>query len=604
MTIIGWDFPSNNNGRIDGLNDSGIHHFTEAPIESMTREVLQDSLDAATSDKPVIVNFELHQLPQHALPAVEELKQIFQQGKDTWASHEEASNFFEEGLAVLNQQTIPVLAIRDFNTTGLENVDQKINGSFASLVKSVGVTFKDASASGSFGIGKHAPFAASSIRTMFYGTYNRQNIVALQGVSKLASYDVGGGNYTQGTGYYGVKGVLEPVQNLTNYHQMFNRSGYGTDKFIIGFTGKENWADEVIETIILSYLVAVMEAKLEVHIVGLKINQKTMPSIVNYIMTKKPNSKAQQYYEAYTSPDAVKITKYFKTYDGYQELIEVSFLVKEGFNRRVSMYRGTGMKIFDKDRFRAPIDFAGVMVVKGAKLNAALRKMEPPTHDRWAAGLYKGDQKYALQLLKQLYDWLNAQARELAKLQATEKIELRGLEGILPDITKEEAPLKEISEQALSEQIKSFDIKHLVTKPKEIKTKAKKKKNLLLPDDEKPKKPTEPKTDDPTNNVKPPKIKKSTLSNARSFCINEQQGKYRFIITPKGKGELTFYVDISGEDGSKTPIEIKEVRNNTTGEVVPHTVNAVGPIQVEDKERLVFEITFEENERYSLEVSV
>lgn len=599
---IGWDFPSNNNGRMDGLNDSGIHHFTEAPIISMTREVLQDSLDASATNKPVIVKFELHDLPQQSLPEVEELQQIFQRAKDTWISHAEATKFFKEGLEVLQQATIPVLAIRDFNTTGLENVDQKINGSFASLVKSVGVTFKDASASGSFGIGKHAPFAASSIRTMFYGTYNRQNVYALQGVSKLASYDTGDGNFTQGTGYYGVKGVLEPIKDLTPYHSMFKRTDCGTDKFIIGFTGKDNWADEVIETIILSYLVAVMEGKLEVHIAGLQINKKNMPAVVNYIMGKKPNSKAQQYYEAYTSPDSVKVTKYFKTFDGYMEPINLSLLVKDGFNRRVSMYRGTGMKIFDKDRFRAPIDFAGVMVVEGAKLNAVLRKMEPPTHDRWAAGLYKDDEKYALSLLKQIYDWLNAQARELAKLQVTEKIELRGLEGILPDVTKEEAPIKEVNEQALNETIKSFDMKKTVTKPKEIKTKVKKKKNTLLPD-EKPKKEKMKKSDEPKTE-KPPKLKKATLSNTRSFCLNDEQGIYRFIITPKGKGELTFQVHISGEDGSKTPIAIKSVKNAATDEQIHFENNAIGPVTVEDKERLVFEVTFEENERYSLEVSV
>ena len=260
------------------------------------------------------------------------------------------------------------------------------------------------------------------------------------------------------------------------------------------------------------------------------------------------------------------------------------------------------MKIFDKDRFRAPIDFAGVMVVEGEKLNAVLRKMEPPTHDRWAAGLYKDDEKYAFGLLKQIYDWLNAQARELAKLQATEKIELRGLEGILPDVTKEEAPLKEVGEQALDEKIMFFEMKQTSSKPKEIKTKAKKKKNALLPD-EKPKKERK-KPSDEAKDKKPPKVKKAALGNARSFCLDDEKGLYRFIIVPQGKGELTFQIHISGEDGSKTPIAIKSVKNAATAEQVDFSNNAIGPVTVEDKERLVFEVTFEENERYSLEVSI
>lgn len=601
--MIGWEFPSNNNGRMDGLNDSGIHHFTEAPIISMTREVLQDSLDAAAGEKPVIVKFELHQLSQHAFPGIYELKQIFEQGRQTWVTHEEAAKFFQEGGEILNQATVPVLAIRDFNTTGLENVDQKINGSFASLVKSVGVTFKDASASGSFGIGKHAPFAATKIRTMFYGTLNRQGVVALQGVSKLASYDVGGQNFTQGTGYYGVKGDLSPVQNLTEYDVMFKRTEVGTDKFIMGFSAKDDWADEVIETVLLSYLVAVMEEKLEVHISGLKITKSNLASIVKYIMTKKPNSKAEQYYEAYTSEENVKVIKYFKTYDGMMEPIELSLLVKEGFNRRVSLYRGTGMKIFAKDRFRAPIDFAGVMVVKGPKLNAVLRKMEPPTHDRWAAGLYKDDQKYALSLLKQIYDWLNAQTRELAKLQATEKIELSGLEGILPDVTKEEMPLKEINQQALNEQIKSIALKQVSSKPQEIKSNAKKKKNPMLKDEPKKKPEKREKDKEPSEQSKA-KVKKANLSNIRSFCSDEKTGVYRFIVTAKGKGELTFYINIAGEDGSKTALAIEHVKNVNSFEDVQHNENAVGPILVEDKEKLVFEVTFKESARYSFEVTV
>lgn len=596
---VGWDFPSNNNGRIDGLNDSGIHHFTEAPIVSMTREVLQDSLDAKIK-YPVIVKFELHQLPIDNFPAVGELIQIFQNSKKTWSSHPEATNFFQKGIEVLQQSTIPVLAIRDYNTTGLEDVDEKMKGSFASLVKSVGVTFKDATASGSFGIGKHAPFAASSIRTMFYGTYNRQNEIAFQGVSKLASYDMGEGNFTQGTGYYGIKKGLEPIKDLANYYKLFKRDEYGTDKFIMGFIGGDSWIDEVVETILLSYLVAIMDGKLEVHISNLTINKQKIASVVDYIMEKKPNSKVQQYYEAYTSNESVTVKKEFKTYDGSMETIRLSLLMKEGFNRKVSMYRGTGMKIFDKDRFRAPVEFAGVMVVEGNKLNEVLRKMEPPTHDRWTASLYKEDEKYARNLLKQIYDWLNSQARELAKQQFTEKIELHGLEGILPDVTKEEAPLKEINELALNESIKAINLNKVSSNPNEIKTKRKKKKNQLPDNPGGIKKP-------PSNNSSKgnsSKRKKSRISNARSFCINDEKGIYRFIITSSGKGELIFQVHISGEDGSKTPITINSVKNNKTGDEIAFENNFIGPILVEDKEKLIIDVTFKDNERYSLEVSV
>jgi hypothetical protein len=597
---IGWDFPSNNDGRIDGLNDSGIHHFTEAPIVSMTREVLQDSLDAKVK-YPVIVKFELYQLPIEKFPGIGEFIQIFEKAKNTWSSHPETTNFFQKGIEVLQQSTIPVLAIRDYNTTGLEDVGEKMKGSFASLVKSVGVTFKDATASGSFGIGKHAPFAASSIRTMFYGTYNQQNEIALQGVAKLASYDMGGGNFTQGTGYYGIKKGLEPIRDVGDYFKLFKREEFGTDKFIMGFIGGEGWIDDVVETILLSYLVAIMDGKLEVHISNLIINKQKIASVVDYIMNKKPNSKVRQYYEAYTSNESITVRKEFETYDGMMESIRLSLLMKEGFNRKVSMYRGTGMKIFEKDRFRAPVEFAGVMVVEGNKLNAVLRKMEPPTHDRWTASLYKEDEEYARNLLKQIYDWLNFQARELVKQQFSEKIELHGLEGILPDVTKEEEPLKEIDNLALNECIKSINFKKVSSNQSEIKIKTKrKKKNHQISDKLREK---ENKPSNNTSKGKSLKKRKSSISNARTFCINDEKGIYRFILTPSGEGELIFQVHISGEDGSKTPIAIKSVKNNKTGDKISFKNNFIGPILVKDKSKLILDVEFEDNERYSLEVS-
>lgn len=55
---IGWKFPPNNYGKEDGLNDPGIETFLSRPLESLAREVIQNSRDATQdSSKPVIVNF-------------------------------------------------------------------------------------------------------------------------------------------------------------------------------------------------------------------------------------------------------------------------------------------------------------------------------------------------------------------------------------------------------------------------------------------------------------------------------------------------------------------------------------------------------------------
>ena len=43
---IGWHFPPTSGGREDGFNDPGAAHFSGAPLSSLARETIQNSLDA------------------------------------------------------------------------------------------------------------------------------------------------------------------------------------------------------------------------------------------------------------------------------------------------------------------------------------------------------------------------------------------------------------------------------------------------------------------------------------------------------------------------------------------------------------------------------
>ena len=43
---IGWNFPSNDNGQINGISEAGIETFKGSPFPSLAREICQNSLDA------------------------------------------------------------------------------------------------------------------------------------------------------------------------------------------------------------------------------------------------------------------------------------------------------------------------------------------------------------------------------------------------------------------------------------------------------------------------------------------------------------------------------------------------------------------------------
>lgn len=52
--MIGWNFPSNGGGQINGVADSGIQIFKGKEIASLAREICQNSLDAAINENSAV----------------------------------------------------------------------------------------------------------------------------------------------------------------------------------------------------------------------------------------------------------------------------------------------------------------------------------------------------------------------------------------------------------------------------------------------------------------------------------------------------------------------------------------------------------------------
>ena len=52
-----WYFPSANGLGIHGISDGGVETYNGTVIESLTREICQNSLDASNGIKPVRIEF-------------------------------------------------------------------------------------------------------------------------------------------------------------------------------------------------------------------------------------------------------------------------------------------------------------------------------------------------------------------------------------------------------------------------------------------------------------------------------------------------------------------------------------------------------------------
>ncbi len=118
-----WEFPSNNHGEIQGINNAGIETFAAQKYESLVRESIQNSLDAKQSnyEGPVIVKiFQEHVLPEN-IPGQESLKMAFKKCLEVKSNDEKTKRFFSRAYSSLSREknNIHILKVSDFNTTGL-----------------------------------------------------------------------------------------------------------------------------------------------------------------------------------------------------------------------------------------------------------------------------------------------------------------------------------------------------------------------------------------------------------------------------------------------------------------------------------------------------
>lgn len=601
-----WKFPSAGGGNISGLNDTGITQFKSVPIQSMTKETLQDSLDArASQDEPAIVKFSLFDLPRKSLPDIEGLTKIFEMGKKYWSGHnqQEAEKFFSRGLEVLQQDVVKVMAIQDFNTKGLSNIggeNGKNSGGWMALVRSTGITEKGPMASGSFGIGKHAPFATSVLQTVVYSTINEEDKYGFQGVSKIASYLDEDEDMTQGTGYYGyvAEKDFKPITDIRNVPGEFHRNERGTDKFILGFEEIQGWEFEVLKESISSFMLAIYEGHLEIYIDDKVINANTLKDHIAYIAKKEPDNLLLQFYEALTSADTKILSEKFQTDKGDEEEIKLYLLPREGFKKRIVLYRGTGMKIYDRGHFRTPIEFAGVLVVKGERLNAILRKMEPPTHDKWDPNLYKDNIGYAKKLRKAINDWMNKETRNLIDLSDIESVELTGLEKLLPDVTKKESTVVELDRKSLKQKIRGIKGK-----------KRKKNPRKSGPVDKTGESGRSMKNDRKIEGDKPGegssgtgKLKRARILRTRVYCLDQVDGSYSIRFWPSTNGERTFQIHSIGENGSKMKLDIIAATDKETGKQIDVSESEIGPLLFKKNEMLEVHVTFKTRNKLALEV--
>lgn len=426
-----WYFPTTGGGDDDGINDAGLEQFEGDRERFITRECIQNSLDARVDNKkPVKVEFSRFEMPKLLVPGSEELSDVLERARRYSSNQERSNALYVNALDCMRHDRIAVLKISDYNTTGLNGGDKETDKSWYRLVRSNGTSSMTGDGGGSFGIGKSAPFATSSIRTVFYSTKLADGSVAFQGKARLSSFEQNN-DVKRGIGQYGEligdnKGV-KAFRTRESIPDIFEREEQGTDIYVMGYKSGNDWSRKIAEAVLDNFWMAIREKTLEVVIknegqVLIAINADNLDETMNRYMGD-PETKL--YYEAIKDS-----SREFK--DVLPALGEVEFFVKIGAGpKNVLCARRSLMKVHTLYRLRVlPEDYVGVLIVRGESGNQNLRMLEPPAHDKWDKMRGSSENQQALNDLRQyVVDCL----RQISSERSTNVEEIPDLGRYLPD---------------------------------------------------------------------------------------------------------------------------------------------------------------------------
>lgn len=422
MTTAQWTFAPNPLGESEGPNNAGISTFTNDRTGSLIRELLQNSIDARASDQqPVAVTFEIKELPIEGLD-LKGFKLALSAAIKSDDNDERHRRQFKRGLRVVNdamkRAVVDALVITDSNTTGAPDIKGR-RDKWHSLTKSQGKSEKDArDAGGSFGIGKHAPFAATDLRTVLYSTAYALGHGACDlerrftGKSILVSHEQKR-DYFRATGWLGKEGA-EPLVGSSVPTDFFLNSP-GTRIAILGFNPRQHdrWVNQTIGNVITHFFHAIVHDNLHVRVGTDIISKETLDGWLPDL-----GSRIQERVEVSRLSVAETTT--------IEGIGTVNLRVKvdedgESSSKTVVLVRDTGMMITDRlgsmqrsasTRMLGSLPrrwkgFTAVVECLSEGDRSMLRDAEAPSHDRISPdNADASDRKAVTAALRQLGDWI------------------------------------------------------------------------------------------------------------------------------------------------------------------------------------------------------
>ncbi|MDW0113271.1 hypothetical protein QT711_08725 [Sporosarcina saromensis] len=436
-----WNFPATSGGLINSINNAGIETFRGNELDSLTREICQNSLDALKDEtKPVIIEFKSFDIPSEMFPQQTELVEVYKKCERTWTGkNDKSEQFIKQAQQIMEQPEIQFLRISDFNTKGLEGARRGELGSpWSSLIREAGSSNKGDSSGGSFGIGKSAPFANSKLRTLFYESLDSTNYKSHIGVANIMSFEKEPGLTTIGSGYYTNDENSKAIPGFLNLDPNYERTETGTDIYIAGFKPKPNWVNEIRNSVLFNFFITIHQKKLVVRIEDEVISHENLGELIQSLdETKEEYRHVKSYYEVLISNKSLKTPspkREYKTIGTFEEGEATLYIMKgDDLNRRVLMTRKVGMRLFEQNRISGSISFTGILIITGRHMNQVFKKMENPAHTLWEPNRYEPSPKEAERAFSDLRKFVRETVQQTFQVETTDTMDAIGLSDFLPD---------------------------------------------------------------------------------------------------------------------------------------------------------------------------
>lgn len=433
-----WYFPPNCGGEETGLNDSGIETFRSSG--DLAREVVQNSIDARAGDAPVRVRVELRNVARAEVPGADRLEAIIgrclaylQEQCETQAQRREAGeDTLVRAQTMLAGATVPVLAIHDSETTGLEGDDTAPGSAWYRLVRAQGTPRRHGAQGGTFGIGQRAPFAFSCLRTILYSSHSA-NGSRFIGKSILSSFrehneiyrNVGHYGSPQGekNGAFGLVGDAIPTS--------FRRVESGTSLYILGYESAA-WQFEMSCSIVENFFAAVEHGSVVVEIVDAagqvtRISSDTLSGVIENLIAEAPNHASSRR-DARELVDALKRTRWYlhalrHPHGGtaitaalkHIGTVQLFIALDPDAPEKTIYMRRPRIAVYERTRHLGA-GYAGVFVCDDTEGNRRLAGLEDPTHKKW-----ERDRADGASIVGELTRWVNQQITEIVQTSPARK---------------------------------------------------------------------------------------------------------------------------------------------------------------------------------------